>query len=143
VSDRRVGDGHTGPPLRTRRQIGAFLPSPRIDREEPGFGRTLPEKFERIAAEVDLALALLTPDDEGRVANSEDENCSRARQNVLIEIGWFWGRVGRDRIIMLRKGETDIPSDLDGIEYYVFTDKPREKLEDLRKFFREHGLETK
>src|SRR5262249_19821272 len=41
----------------------------------------IPIKFERFAATVDGAIALVTPDDPG----------ARARENVWVEVGWFWG----------------------------------------------------
>ena len=79
-------------------------------------GRTIPEKLEHIASQAVLAIALMTPDDVGSIQNDEIEFRDRARQNVLIEIGWFWGRLGRDRILILRKGSIEIPSDLQGVD---------------------------
>lgn len=43
-----------------------------------------------------------------------------ARQNVWVEVGRFWGRLGRDRVLLLVRGNLEIPSDLDGIEYHSY-----------------------
>ena len=39
----------------------------------------------------------------------------QARPNVHFELGWFYGHFGRDRVAILKKAETDVPSDLRGI----------------------------
>jgi predicted nucleotide-binding protein len=100
--------------------------------QEFGGGRTLPEKFEQLAGEVDGAIALATPDDLGGIDASDLP--SRARQNVWVEVGWFWGRLGRDRLLLLRKTDVEFPSDLHGIEYYSYRHKPREVADSLRRF---------
>lgn len=102
---------------------------------EFGGGRTLPEKFEQLAAEVDVAIALATPDDRGGlVSSAREEHRYRARQNVWLEVGWFWGRLGRDRVMVLKKGDIEPPSDLSGLEMYEYLDDPLEKSEALREF---------
>ena len=66
--------------------------------QQPGAGRTLPEKFEQVASKVDMAIAIATPDDVGALAGESVETLKlnkRARQNVWLEVGWFWGRLGR------------------------------------------------
>ena len=93
-------------------------------REQPDQGRTIIEKFEACASEVGFAVALLTPDDlGGPVAASEQ--VARARQNVIFELGYFVGRLGRGRACLLRKGDIEIPSDLFGVIYTDF-DHPAE-----------------
>jgi predicted nucleotide-binding protein len=42
---------------------------------------------------------------------------SRARQNVIFELGYFAGKLGRGRACLLRKGDVEIPSDLYGVIY--------------------------
>lgn len=79
--------------------------------EQPDKGRTIIEKLMEEGRGACYAIALLSPDD-------ELENGSlRARQNVILEIGYFLGRLGRDRIRLLKKGDIEIPSDLKGIIY--------------------------
>lgn len=38
----------------------------------------------------------------------------RARENVWVEVGWFWGRLGRRRIFLWLKDDVPLPSDLQG-----------------------------
>jgi predicted nucleotide-binding protein len=95
-----------------------------ILREQPDQGLTIIEKFEACASEVGFAVALLTPDDlGGPVAASEQ--AVRARQNVIFELGYFAGSLGRGRACLLRKGNVEIPSDLFGVIYTDF-DHPAE-----------------
>jgi len=74
------------------------------------------EKFEALAGEVGFAVVLLTPDDLAGIVG-EPSQASRARQNVIFELGYFVGRLGRGRACLLRKGEVEIPSDLYGVIY--------------------------
>jgi predicted nucleotide-binding protein len=87
-----------------------------ILREQPNQGRTIIEKFVDCAREVGFAVVLLTPDDLGGAAATEVQQ-SRARQNVIFELGYFAGSLGRGRACLLRKGEVEIPSDLYGVVY--------------------------
>jgi hypothetical protein len=101
----------------------------------PADGRTLTEKFEDLAAEVDAAIAIATPDDVGGPQTEAPAHYKlRARQNVWLEVGWFWGRLGRDKIMVLRKGDVEIPSDLKGLEYHPYTTIPSEAGERIRDF---------
>jgi predicted nucleotide-binding protein len=125
--------------LRDFLQNSLGLPKPIVMSYELIPGLSLPEKFEILATNVEFAIALLTPDDMGK-ARSENSNTPRVRQNVLVEIGWFWGRLGRDHILLLIKDKVDIPSDLQGIEYYGFTSTPTECSEKIRSFYRAHRV---
>ena len=87
-----------------------------ILREQPNRGRTLIEKFVDHAREVGFAVVLLAPDDLGGAAADEAQK-SRARQNVVFELGYFVGSLGRGRACLLRKGDVEIPSDLYGVVY--------------------------
>ena len=59
---------------------------------------------------------LLTPDDLGR-AVKETELQPRARQNVVLELGYFIGRVGRANVVCLYDESVELPSDYRGVEY--------------------------
>lgn len=85
-------------------------------------GDALFNTWERVAAEGDAAIVLATPDDIGRLATST-QTAPRARQNVWIELGWFWGRLGRQRTWLISKGEIDIPSDYHGIVYLSYVNQ--------------------
>lgn len=80
--------------------------------EQANQGRTIIEKV--VAhSDVGFAVVLLTPDDEGRAKGGELE--PRARQNVLLELGYFIGRLGRDKVCALKRGVLEIPSDFAGV----------------------------
>jgi predicted nucleotide-binding protein len=102
-----------------RESVARFLESlevePIILLDQPNSGRTIIEKFEAHAATVNFAVILLTPDDLGGAIGSD--HAERARQNVIYELGFFTGKLGRNRACLLRKGKVDIPSDLAGIVY--------------------------
>ncbi len=87
-----------------------------ILQEEPDQGLTIIEKFESYASQVGFAVVLLTPDDLAGPASASAQ-VSRARQNVIFELGYFAGKLGRGRACLLRKGEVEIPSDLYGVIY--------------------------
>jgi predicted nucleotide-binding protein len=108
--------------------VGRFLETIGLQaiilREQPDQGLTIIEKFEACASEVGFAVALLTPDDLGG-AVAAPEQAARARQNVIFELGYFVGSLGRGRACLLRKGRVEIPSDLVGV-IYTDMDHPAE-----------------
>jgi len=85
--------------------------------EQASEGRTLIEKFETRSKGVAFAVVLLTPDDLGRAADSAPDLRPRARQNVILELGYFMGRLGRTRVCALYKGGIEQPSDFQGVVY--------------------------
>ncbi len=82
--------------------------------EQPNQGRTIIEKFEDYS-DVGFAVVLLTPDDLGGPKNSPEDLLPRARQNVIFELGFMIGKLGRERVCALHKGEVEIPSDFSGV----------------------------
>lgn len=90
---------------------------PIILHEQPSSGRTVIEKFENYASDIAFAVVLLTPDDVGTVATSPTNLKARARQNVVMELGYFMGRLGRVRVCALHKGGVELPSDYQGVLY--------------------------
>jgi len=82
--------------------------------EQPNQGRTIIEKFEDYAG-AGFAVILLTPDDVGASRKDRDNLKPRARQNVILELGFFIGRLGRQRVCALHRGDLEIPSDLFGV----------------------------
>jgi predicted nucleotide-binding protein len=96
---------------------------PIILHEQPNQGRTVIEKFES-HADVDFAVILLTPDDLGYPQGEPDKAKLRARQNVIFELGYFVGKLGRKRVCALHKGGVEILSDYQGV-IYVSMDAPQ------------------
>lgn len=85
--------------------------------EQPDEGRTIIQKFEDYA-DVGFAVILYTECDLGRAKNApKDSEKYRARQNVVFEHGFFVGKLGRDHVCALVKGDVEIPGDLSGIIY--------------------------
>lgn len=88
--------------------------------EAPNNGATLLEKFERHAATAAFAVVILTADDLGTVANQADPTNAlkpRGRQNVVFELGFFFGQLGRTRVAVLHESGIELPSDLHGLGY--------------------------
>jgi predicted nucleotide-binding protein len=83
--------------------------------EQANKGRTLIEKFEQHAATAGSAVILLTADDVGGPEGKDLR--PRARQNVVFEMGFFYGRLGRERVAVLYEPTVEKPSDIDGIVY--------------------------
>ena len=101
-------------------------------------GLTIIEKFEYYANSCSFAFAIMTPDDAISAANGAD--LWQARPNVLLEIGWFMARLGRDRVILLCQGKLEIPSDLQGILYLPFRDSVTEASPQLSHRLRDAGF---
>lgn len=110
--------GHDG---EAKAEVARFLEklgfTPIILHEQASKGRTIIEKVES-TSDVGFAVVLLTPDDEGNQKGKSPK--PRARQNVVLELGYFVGRLGRDRVCALRRGDVEIPSDFDGVVYETY-----------------------
>lgn len=107
---------------RTLEKLGL---EPVILHEQTNRGRTIIEKFEDHSEDISFAIILLSPDDKGCEANNFLESAKlRARQNVILELGYFIGKLGRNRVLVLFKDEIDFehPSDFVGVLYTPFTD---------------------
>ena len=106
--------GHDG---EARETVARFVNNigfePIILHEQASKGRTIIEKVEA-NSDVGFAIVLLTPDDLGRTKTNESLE-PRARQNVLLELGYFIGKLGRDKVCALRRGDVSIPSDFAGV----------------------------
>ena len=89
---------------------------PVILHERARESRTVIEQLE-ICGDVGYAIVLLTPDDVGKAATDIGEPKTRARQNVILELGYFLGRLGRKHVCTLLKGDIEIPSDWKGVLY--------------------------
>lgn len=84
--------------------------------EQPNLGRTIIEKFQDYAS-VRYAVVLLTADDVGASTKSASDLKPRARQNVILELGFFMGKLGRHRTCAMLEAGVEIPSDYSGIVY--------------------------
>lgn len=94
--------------------------------ECPDKGRTIMDKLIEEGDSACYVIALLSPDD--ITADSQ----YRATQNVILEIGYFIGKLGKARVRLLKKGNIEIPSDLSGILYENFDDAGSWKIKILK-----------
>jgi predicted nucleotide-binding protein len=136
--------------------------NPIVLHEQASGSRTIVEKLEKYS-DVGYAFVILTPDDwggtkhdffnviDGIASNYTDledafhdkELQYRARQNVVLEFGYFIGRLGRDRVCCLYKGNVELPSDMHGIEYVFFNKSVKEKRARIIKELKKAGYEIK
>lgn len=114
-----------------------FNLEPVILAAQPGRGRTLIEKFEDEARSCSFAFVLLTPDDQVATPSGE---YTQARPNVIFELGWFYGRLGRARVVLLLKGGTKIHSDLEGVSKIEFDRKVDAALVEIETELKAAGL---
>ncbi|MFO1534835.1 MAG: TIR domain-containing protein [Thermoplasmatota archaeon] len=82
--------------------------------EQANQSRTIIEKLEA-HSDVDYAIVLLTPDDVAIGKDGGQEG--RARQNVVLELGFFCGKLGRSKVFLLYADGVAMPSDYDGVAY--------------------------
>lgn len=104
--------GHAGIEQSIARFLTHLALEPIILHEQPNQGRTIIEKFED-HSDVGFAVVLLTADDVGGARNGQQH--PRARQNVILELGYFIGRLGRGRVCALQQGGVELPSDILGV----------------------------
>jgi|SRR5450631_3529484 predicted nucleotide-binding protein len=125
AADRRKVFGVHGHDEGAKQQTPRFLEKlhlePVILGELADQGRTIIEKFEQ-SSDVSFAVVLLTPDDMASPMGQEKSPRPRARQNVILELGYFVGRLSRSRVAVLYKGSVEIPSDYHGILYTLLDD---------------------
>jgi hypothetical protein len=119
------------------------ISGPIVLREQFTPGDTIPEEFEREARQADGAVVLFTPDDLAASSLSatgepvsSSELRARARQNAILEYGFFWGKLGRRHALLILKGELELPTDLAGIlnqSYKISQDECRAAIADFIK----------
>jgi predicted nucleotide-binding protein len=104
----------------TARLVTSLGLEPVILHEQSNRSQTIIEKL-TVHADVGFAIVLLSADDEGRsrVASS-DPLKHRARQNVIFEMGYFFSRLGRERVCAVYESGVELPSDLSGILYVPY-----------------------
>ena len=117
-----------------------FRLNPIILLEQPDIGKTIIEKFEHYAKTCSYAIAVFTPDDE---VTSEGETYLQARPNVIYELGWFCGHLGRENVMLLLKEGTSMFSDFGGIVQKRFNSNVTEKINEIKLDLIEVGIMDK
>jgi predicted nucleotide-binding protein len=85
---------------------------------------TVIEKLERETLPTGYAIVILSPEDWRRGAGEEawPDGPNSARENVLIELGYFIGKLDRDHVTALHKLGAELPSDVLGVAYTPLDD---------------------
>jgi predicted nucleotide-binding protein len=144
--------------------------SPLVLHEEASGGLTLAEKLEKYSKDVGYAFVILTPEDVGGHRDEMRQKLGgdtpflsrsvtllggkvtdqvlelfepRARQNVIFEMGYFWGLLERKRVCCLLKGNVEKPSDIEGIVFVPFKDSIEEIQVKIMRELKEAGYEIK
>lgn len=96
--------------------------------DEPGKSRAIIEKLEDEIPKCGFAFALMTPDDHVKITSRDGnvEEYAQARPNVLFEMGWIIGELGRENLCILYKHGTKIQTDLEGVSRIEFRDNVEE-----------------
>ena len=117
-----------------------FRLNPIVLLEQPDAGcKTVIEKFEHYAQTCTYAIAVFTPDDE---VQSGTERYLQARPNVIYELGWFCGKLGRGGAMLLLKEGTGMFSDFGGIIQKRFMHNVSERVIEIRKDLEAAGVLT-
>lgn len=115
-----------------------FRLNPIVLMEQPDAGcKTVIEKFEKYAQTCTYAIAVFTPDDEVR---SGTDVYLQARPNVIYELGWFCGSLGRGGAMLLLKEGTGLFSDFGGIIQKRFTQNISERVVEIRRDLEAAGV---
>ncbi len=127
--------------------------NPVVLHEQPSGSMTIVEKLERYSEDIGFAFIILTPDDvlipteEYTINFSQLERISRARQNVILEFGYFIAKLGRDKVCCLYNESTELPyempSDMHGIVYVRFKISVNERRDKIIRELKRVGYKFK
>jgi predicted nucleotide-binding protein len=104
------------------RFLGRLDLEPIILHEQADRGNTVIEKFEAHAADARCAVVILTADDVAHSKENPEQKDPRARQNVILEFGYFVGKLGRKHTFALVEKDVALPSDIRGLVYIPLDD---------------------
>jgi predicted nucleotide-binding protein len=139
------------PKLELARMLEKLGLHPIILSEEADRGRTIIEKLEDETIDIGYAFVILTPDDLA-LPNTlsllsplppELPFKHRARQNVILELGYLIGKIGRKRVCCLYKGDIELPSDIHGVLYKKFEKSVEECYRGILEELKAAGYEIK
>lgn len=115
-----------------------FRLNPIVLMEQPDAGcKTVIEKFEKYAQTCTYAIAVFTPDDEVKAG---PEIYLQARPNVIYELDWFCGQLGRGGAMLLLKEGTELFSDFGGIIQKRFRSNVSERVLEIRRDLEAAGV---
>jgi predicted nucleotide-binding protein len=104
-----------GPDKVTRQTVSRYLEdigiAPLVLREATYSGASVPsEPLVDIAERAGFAVVLMTPDDIAHPTSKPAEKKRRPSQNVVFELGYLAATLGRNKILVLTKGELELPA---------------------------------
>ncbi len=149
ITDIFIVHGHNN---QMREQVENYIKcelglNPIILFKQPNIGRTIIEKFEKYS-NVGVAIILVSPDDIGYSKEQGPGKAkARARQNVILELGYFIAKLGRENVIVLylseneEFGEIELPSDIHSVLYIHFDEEGSWK-EKIVQELRSNGFEV-
>jgi predicted nucleotide-binding protein len=116
--------------------LGKLWLVPVVLNEEPGHGRKIVERFTDYG-DIGLAVVLLSPDDYVYAKSEEaTKRKLKPRQDVIFELGFLMGKLGRDRVLVFykesEKGAFDVNTDFEGIKTIPFDDRDSWRLALIR-----------
>ena len=115
-----------------------FKLTPIVLLDKPGRSAPTIEKFEQHAQTCSYAIALFTADD--KITAKTGEEYLQPRPNVILETGWFVGRLGKERVLILLEEGVKILSDFDGVNRIHFRDDVEDKFRAIRGELEASGL---
>lgn len=154
----------TRPVEELKAMLKEFGLNPIVLQEQPSGSMTIVEKLEKYSDDIGFAFVLLTPDDalvptkpcvqinkkSGTIRPLyiyDRKPIFRARQNVILEFGFFVAKLKRDKVCCLYRENTelpyDIPSDMHGIIYIPFKESVKECRDKIIKELKAAGYEVK
>jgi hypothetical protein len=107
-----------------------FNLTPVVLLDKPGRSAPTIDKFEHHAKTCSYAIALFTADD--KVTTKSSEEYWQPRPNVIFETGWFVGRLGKERVLILLQEGVKIYSDFDGVNRIQFREDIDDKFRAIR-----------
>lgn len=115
-----------------------FKLNPIVLLDQPGKSFTTIEKFEDHAQRCSYAVALFTEDD--RVVAKNGDEYYQPRPNVIFETGWFVGRLGKERVLILLQDGVRIHSDFEGVNRIEFHSDVEDKFRKIQTELQASGL---
>jgi predicted nucleotide-binding protein len=135
--------GHDGAALEQLELVLRRLKlDPYILQNNDGQSRTIIEALEQhIYKDTAFGIVLMTTDDYGYSKTaSETERQHRARQNVILELGMVFASLGRNRMVILKKGTLEMPSDIGSILRLDFNEHVKEVATKLAQRMKSAGV---
>src|SRR6266478_4380338 len=105
-------------------------------------GQTWIEGLDLVGNTVGAAVVIFKGDDLGSLRWEPHRQTVRARQNVLFELGFMIGKLGRGRVIVLYEDGVEIPSDYGGASFVRLAGESDWKV-DLAVKLQSAGLDVK